>query len=136
MPIADLNFNSKKLLNIANATSANDAAAYGQLKELAKLNIGSAFASTDGKLELSLGNGIQITDNKITLKLNGDSLLLSDAGIALSQSAFTTGDVKITLKNVADSGWVIMNDGNIGDASSSATTRANADTQNLFTLGS
>ncbi len=49
-------------------------------------------------------------------------------------SAFTTGDAKITLKTVADSGWVMANDGTLGDASSGGTTRANADTQALFTL--
>ena len=49
-------------------------------------------------------------------------------------SSFTTGDVKTTLKTAADAGWVMMNDGTIGDASSGATTRANADTQALFTL--
>ncbi|HEY1506650.1 MAG TPA: hypothetical protein VGF92_20270 [Stellaceae bacterium] len=49
-------------------------------------------------------------------------------------SSFTTGDVKTTLKSAADAGWVMMNDGTIGDASSGATTRANADTQALFTL--
>lgn len=49
-------------------------------------------------------------------------------------SAFTTGDAKITLKTVADSGWVMANDGTLGDASSGGTTRANADAQALFTL--
>jgi microcystin-dependent protein len=49
-------------------------------------------------------------------------------------SSFTTGDVKTTLKTTADAGWVMMNDGTLGDASSGATTRANADTQALFTL--
>lgn len=47
---------------------------------------------------------------------------------------FTTGDVKATLKTVADPGWVMMNDGTIGNTSSGATTRANADTVNLYTL--
>jgi microcystin-dependent protein len=46
----------------------------------------------------------------------------------------TTGDAKLTLKTVADSGWVMMDDGSIGDASSSASNRANPDTQNLFVL--
>ena len=49
-------------------------------------------------------------------------------------SSFATGDVKTTLKTAADAGWVMMNDGTIGDASSGATTRANADTQALFAL--
>ncbi len=49
-------------------------------------------------------------------------------------SMWTTGDVKVTLKTTADSGWVMFNDGTIGSASSGATTRANADTESLFTL--
>jgi hypothetical protein len=52
----------------------------------------------------------------------------------LVDTAFTTGDVKLTIKTVADSGWVLMNDGTIGNASSGATSRANADTESLFTL--
>jgi hypothetical protein len=47
---------------------------------------------------------------------------------------FTTGDVKLTLKTSADSGWVMINDGSIGDISSGATTRANGDTVALYTL--
>jgi microcystin-dependent protein len=54
--------------------------------------------------------------------------------IALGIPLFSTGDVKITLKTVADSGWVMANDGTIGNATSGATCRANADTQALFTL--
>jgi hypothetical protein len=46
----------------------------------------------------------------------------------------TTGDGKLTLKTVADAGWVMMDDGSIGNVGSGATTRANADTQALFTL--
>lgn len=46
----------------------------------------------------------------------------------------TTGDAKLTLKIVADPGWVMMNDGTIGDALSPASCRANADCLNLFTL--
>ena len=49
-------------------------------------------------------------------------------------SPWTTGDIKATMKGVADAGWVMMNDGTIGDASSGGTTRANADCQSLFTL--
>jgi hypothetical protein len=53
--------------------------------------------------------------------------------LALSSGA-TTGDVKATIKTTADTGWVMMDDGTIGDASSGGTTRANADTEDLFTL--
>ncbi len=44
-----------------------------------------------------------------------------------------TGDVKLTYKPVADSGWVLFVDGTIGDASSNATV-ASATTSALFTL--
>lgn len=50
------------------------------------------------------------------------------------ENGFSTGDVKISIKTVADTGWVLMNDGTIGNAASSATSRANADTEALFTL--
>lgn len=43
------------------------------------------------------------------------------------------GDVRISL-NSSIFGWVIMNDGTIGNASSNATTRANRDTYPLFSL--
>jgi hypothetical protein len=56
-----------------------------------------------------------------------------------ANNGFTTGDVKFTLKSAADAGWIILGagqtgDGTIGSAGSSATLRANADTQALFTL--
>ena len=51
-----------------------------------------------------------------------------------ASNVFTTGDVKLTIKTVADVGWVLMNDGTIGNAASGGTTRANADTVDLFTL--
>lgn len=46
----------------------------------------------------------------------------------------TTGDAKMTLKTVADIGWIMANDGTIGNGASNATTRANSDTSALFTL--
>lgn len=48
--------------------------------------------------------------------------------------SFTTGDIKPTWKSTADAGWIMMDDGTIGNAASGATTRANADTEDLFTL--
>lgn len=52
----------------------------------------------------------------------------------VTRTGFTTGDVKLTLKTTADTGWVMCNDGTIGNAASGGTTRANADTVDLFTL--
>lgn len=54
--------------------------------------------------------------------------------LGISDPGFSTGDVKLTIKTTADSGWVLMSDKTIGDASSGATERANADTAALFTL--
>lgn len=59
---------------------------------------------------------------------------LANPTLVSSIGAFTTGDAKLTFKTVADTGWVLMNDGTIGNATSGATTRANADTSALFTL--
>jgi microcystin-dependent protein len=47
---------------------------------------------------------------------------------------FSTGDFKPTIKTTADSGWVMCDDGTFGSASSGSSSRANADTQALFTL--
>ncbi|WP_375764240.1 hypothetical protein ACE10X_13235 [Bradyrhizobium sp. Pha-3] len=47
---------------------------------------------------------------------------------------FGTGDAKLTLKTVADAGWVFCDDGTIGSATSGSSNRANNDTQALFTL--
>lgn len=57
-----------------------------------------------------------------------------DASSIITNVAFTTGDVKVTLKNTADTGWILGAAGTIGDGSSSATIRANADTSALFQL--
>jgi len=52
---------------------------------------------------------------------------------------FSTGDVKLTIKTVADTGWILVTsnsfgNGTIGSATSGANIRANADTQSLFNL--
>lgn len=46
---------------------------------------------------------------------------------------FTTGDVKLTYKTVADSGWVMITDGTIGSATSGATY-ANANAAALYSV--
>jgi len=62
---------------------------------------------------------------------------LAIAGVEVTEikgPIWSTGDVKLTLKTTADAGWVMMNDGTIGSAASLATTRANADTADLYAL--
>lgn len=58
----------------------------------------------------------------------------TNAILAAVGNPFSTGDLKPTLKTVADAGWVLCDDGTIGNAASGATSRANADTAALFTL--
>jgi hypothetical protein len=51
-----------------------------------------------------------------------------------SGGAWTTGDMKLTWKAVADSGWILWEEGTIGSAASGASLRANADTSALYAL--
>lgn len=59
---------------------------------------------------------------------------LISAAIPEIPNPFVTGDIRATLRSSAASGWVMLNDGTIGNASSGATTRANADCEDLFKL--
>ena len=56
------------------------------------------------------------------------------SGGTAAASNFVTGDGILTINPTAPSGWVMANDGTIGNAASGGTTRANADTEALFTL--
>lgn len=53
---------------------------------------------------------------------------------ALNIGGFSTGDIKPSFNSVADAGWVLVNNGTIGNAASGATTRANADVQSLYVM--
>lgn len=52
---------------------------------------------------------------------------------AVLNQGWSTGDVKITLKTVADAGWIMINDGTIGSGASGATY-ANDNAKALFLL--
>jgi microcystin-dependent protein len=62
------------------------------------------------------------------------NLMLQDWRKEINLDAWSSGDVKLTLKSSADTGWVLCNDGTIGSASSGASTRVNDDTSALFQL--
>lgn len=66
----------------------------------------------------------------------GDNAQLVTAlqALAAAAASWTTGDAKLTLKTAADDGWIMADDGTIGDASSGASNRANADTEDLYAL--
>lgn len=83
-----------------------------------------------------------IDDVTDTLNIPGDDTLQTYRFTALQLITYiesklhlpTTGDAFLTLKATAPSGWLLMNDGTIGSAASAATSRANADTQDLYEL--
>jgi hypothetical protein len=75
----------------------------------------------------------KLNDGAVTTAKLADDAVTADK-IASSVGVMTTGDVKLSLKTAADAGWVLMNDGTIGSASSGATARANADVEDLYTL--
>jgi hypothetical protein len=58
----------------------------------------------------------------------------SPASSVITNTAFTTGDLKSTHKTTADTSWILWAVGTIGDGSSAASLRANADTAALFKL--
>lgn len=57
---------------------------------------------------------------------------LIDATVA--PAAAGTGDIRLTLRDTAPAGWVMMDDGSIGPSGSGGTTRANDDTEALYKL--
>lgn len=59
-----------------------------------------------------------------------DLAALVAAGVPVA----TTGDVKFSFKPTADAGWILATYATIGDATSGAGARANADCLDLFTL--
>lgn len=61
--------------------------------------------------------------------------LASQVAAAASAAAIAgVGDLKWSWKTIADTGWLKLDDGTLGDASSGATSRANADTFPLYAL--
>jgi len=107
------------------------------IAESAKLNKvwrqSSFMAAGLAGLASDYGQNIVDDGNMTALKAALDAFLTAKVN-AVAQTGFSTGDRKETYKTAADTGWVMMNDGTIGDASSGGTTRANADCQALFTL--
>lgn len=109
-------------------------------KSSASANTTAATVAVSGLATKAIQlNGLALIANDIVasqwyeILYDGAAFQLFRIGINVG-SEFTTGDVKITIKTAADVGWVLMNDGTIGNAASGATTRANADTVGLYTL--
>ncbi|HAU29897.1 MAG TPA: hypothetical protein DCW68_07325 [Rhodospirillaceae bacterium] len=144
-PLASIDWNGQKITGLAAGTSSGDALHAGQMGEgmelvsglfRAKLD-GTTLKRSSGGLAVNVGEGLEDGEGTCRVKLADATITRSEDGLAVNSAAlslFTTGDVKPTFKVAADAGWVMMDDGSIGDASSEATTRAHADAEALFTL--
>lgn len=98
---------------------------------LSQVLLRSGVAPMAGPLNM---NGFRIQN--LPESTNGnDPVILSQLQTLLADLAVEqTGSVKGFRRTTAPAGWVKENGGTIGNASSGATTRANADTEALFTL--
>ncbi len=72
------------------------------------------------------------TSGKVYVSDGAGSGVWTTASSVITNTAWSTGDLKVTLKTVADTTWIMGSAGSIGDGSSSATIRANADCEDLF----
>lgn len=67
-------------------------------------------------------------------KPDNTQLLASIEALIAAAGPWRTGDVKLSMQDSAQEGWIACDDGTIGNASSAATSRANDDTEALYTL--
>jgi hypothetical protein len=101
-------------------------------------NTGPATLEMDGTgtalVQSQTGGGL--TGGELTVGARAEFIYDGTNWILLYSPVVTwsTGDAKLTFKIAADTGWILCDDGSIGNATSGATTRANADTEALFTL--
>ena len=86
-----------------------------------------------GRLTAGAGNAEEIPISALVANAfnSADGLAFLQA---LGVGGFRTGDGKITMQTAAEAGWIMLDDGTFGDATSGASSRANADTAALFTL--
>lgn len=95
-------------------------------------NGGTNLSTTPTNGQLLIGNGSGYTLAGLSSSGTGTSITSGPGSAIVVAEGFSTGDVKLSMKSTADTGWVLMNDGTIGN--SGCSTRSNADTQALYLL--
>jgi len=130
----------------ANAQAFNSGVGYSTvptgmrvLLRIGFTNTGAATLAMDGILPAPIKNqaGDDISGGELIAGSRAEFIYDGVNWVLLytpGAGAWTTGDAKLTFKTVADLGWILCDDGSIGNATSGATTRAHADTEELFTL--
>jgi hypothetical protein len=114
----------------------------GQVLEVDDAALGKlAWKQSLRKLLTTAGDLIYATGSGVAARLGigaAGTVLVAGASAPawtdITPLQFLTGDVKLTLRTAADTGWILMNDLSIGSASSGATGRANADTAALYAI--
>lgn len=91
------------------------------------------FFLADGSIK------IRLTDSAGVVQIAADNILVvgpssggGGGGSVDATTIYQTGDIKVRYGTGAHTGWVRANGRTIGSATSGATERANADTQDLF----
>lgn len=92
--------------------------------------VGALVIGDDGQLYRSLQNGN--SGNMPSSSPTYWDLFQSTASLRAYGLIAATGDVKMSL--VTQAGWIVRDGGTIGDASSGASNRANADTLALYSV--
>jgi microcystin-dependent protein len=121
-----INMNTLPILNVPNPSGPQDAASksYVDTAVASKANLDSpTFTGTPAAPTQAPGDG--------STRLATTAYV--DAAAGGASGAWSTGDVKLTLKTIADIGWIFMDDTSIGAAASPAV-HASAVFQSLFTL--
>lgn len=95
-----------------------------------RAELASQVDGSDGAGLVGYYNPIAMAGTTVSDQLD----ILVGAIIPPPVTAFFTGDVKMTYKSATPTGWILMDNGTIGNAGSGATNRANADTEDLYTL--
>lgn len=136
-PISDILSSLARLTNTSNSIIYFTGPEVLQASPISQTGLALISGNNSAAMRTTLGLG-----NAATLTLPIDGSNIQDGTISMSKidtnfannMGFSTGDIKLTYKTAPDTGWIIVNDGSIGNNGSGATTRANADTEALFKL--
>jgi len=138
-------------VNVTNFTSADDLvlsldAADRAAKVIAFNSTGTGLTVVDGggaaeaeifaQAASDSANSAANSAQSASDTLNSFNAILSDVYNAINAAVtgWQTGDMKATWRPSATTGWLLLDDGTIGDVGSGATSRENADVEDLFTL--